>query len=101
MPLEDNINENLVIRNIETGNIFMRFKSKEVKQGFLNIMKNMADKNERNKEEGYRCGNCAAYPCLRTSSSQLLAKGWASGEQYEERAKEEALRFSGLCFQHV
>ena len=102
MALDEEINEDLVIRNFETGNVFLSFDSKNAKEGFLNILKNMTDKNKRNKEEGYKCGNCAAYPCFRTISSQILAKGLVSGlKHYEERAKKEALRSAGLCFQHV
>ena len=77
-------------------------------------MEKMVTAQERNKSEGYRCGNCAAYPCFRTMFSQsyferdtspfmihLLKDNPKAVEYHEKRAREEAEKPAGLCFQHV
>ena len=101
MALEDNVDEDRVVRDARTGEVVMRFVSKEARDGFLGVLANMEAKTERNKEEGYICGNCAAYPCFRTPASDLVEKGDFFGQGEEGRAKEEGLRRAGLCFQQV
>ena len=77
MGLDD---EDLVIRDASTGGVFMKFRSKEVRDGFLDSLKRVLDKHDLDREEGHTCGDCAAFPCFR-----------AYGEDYP----------SGLCFQQV
>jgi hypothetical protein len=87
MALDDEsdgyIDEDWIERDPKTGEIIfaLRFVSKEAKDDFLSVIAEMTAKAKRNKEEGYTCGNCAAYPCF--------------------RARGDASRPAGLCFQHV
>lgn len=111
---EDFVNEDLVVRDGKTGEIAFRFDTKENKESFLNIMEDMVLTTERNKEEGYRCGHCAAYPCFRAMFSQayfernessfmiqVFAKNPRLIKHYKEKAKKEAEEPAGLCFQPV
>jgi len=78
--MDDEEAEELVVRDARTGEIFARFDTPRDKKNFLRTLGNFVDKLDRNKEEGYRCKDCAAYPCFR-------------GRGGEERA--------GGCFQNV
>ena len=111
---EEFVDEDLVVRDAKTGEVFFRFDKKEDKESFLKIMENMVTATERNEEEGYRCGHCAAYPCVRTMFSQayfergerpsmidLFSNYPELIERYKEKAKKEAERPGGFCFQPV
>ncbi len=53
--------EDCIVRNEKTGEIFMRFNRPEDKQAFLKGW----ERRLTILDEGYRCGQCAAYPCFR------------------------------------
>jgi len=63
MPLEEKAqeDESCIVRDVKTGKIFMRFGCPEDKQAFLKTL----GKGIAVLDEGYRCGQCAAYPCFR------------------------------------
>lgn len=67
------------IRNTDGGIIF-RFKDSETKKTFVNQISQMCETARINREEGYKCGHCAAQPCFRHRRDSNLA---------------------GLCFQRV
>jgi hypothetical protein len=63
MALEEEAqeDENCIIRDARTGQIVMKFNGPEGKQAFINGWK----RKSVMLDEGYRCGQCAAYPCFR------------------------------------
>jgi len=61
-------NEDLVLRDERTGRVILCFPDYDIKQEFLNNLKSIYIRTKRNKDEGYRCGHCAAYPCFRMTS---------------------------------
>ncbi len=97
---------------VGTGDITIKVESEEAKDNFLEIMGKVIDKSGEIKEKSYTCGDCAAYPCFRTMHSQDLIEEGPSIKRlflenpnakkaYEERAKQEASRPAGLCYQTV
>jgi len=76
MALEEEVqeDEDCIVRDAKTGEVFLRFNNPEDKQAFLKRM----IRGVVMLDEGYKCGQCAAYPCFR------------------HRKEEEP---AGLCFQ--
>jgi len=95
------MDEDLILRT-EDGRIVFEFDTPEMKRQFEGSLVEMARKADRNRGEGYRCGQCAAYPCFRTLSSQLSKDPitpQSIKKQLEKTAEQEAMQNAGLCFQ--
>ncbi len=79
MPIEDDAeeDENYAIRSTDGKTVF-GFATKEERERFVKILCRTADRTRAIREEGYKCGHCAAFPCFRHTSKT---------------------EYGGLCFQ--
>ena len=103
--------EDLIIGKGE-GSLVLKADSLKAKNTIIKTLIGMHNKNQEIKEKSYTCGDCAAYPCFRTGSSRLFIERGPFVErmfeinphlepQFKRRAKQEASRRAGLCYQKV
>ena len=69
-------------------------------------MVQMAQRSQLIREEGYKCGHCAAYPCFRMKEPGILEfykerhpQNYEKLKKQMELVKKEASQQAGLCFQ--
>jgi len=97
---------------IGTGSIIIKVESQEAKDNFIKELVNMSDKKNLIEEKNLTCGDCAAYPCFRTTSSdlylnrgpfveRLFSEKPEIEEQFKKEQNKEASRPTGLCYQKV